>query len=324
MTLEVSTSDLQSALREAALRRQGLRSQTSAYRLANGEGDGLSGLTVDVYDRFCTLNLYDADLLPRAGELAEILLGLGFAGVYQKTRVRADLRKQQADSLAPPKPIAGKPAPQELVVHEHEMKLGVHLADGLSTGLFVDQRDNHGAARDWARGGRVLNLFCYTCAFSVSAALGGASSTNVDLSGKALDRGRRNFELNGLDASSQRFFKEDAMKYLERAVRRGDRYDLIILDPPTFSTVKKRTFSVKEEYGRAAEACFRLLEAGGVLLAVTNHTKTTQQALRNMLANQAEMAGRQLKQLKVMPSGLDCPPASDGPWPSKSVVSEVA
>lgn len=170
----------------------------------------------------------------------------------------------------------------------------------------------------------MLNLFCYTSSFGVSAALGGAHTTNVDLSAKVLQKSRLNFEENGLDPSVHRFFKEDAMKFLARAARRGDEYDFIVLDPPSFATVGKGTFSVKSRYGAAAADCFRILAAGGRLLCVTNHTKTTARAFRQLVEGAASDAGRKVKALKELKPGLDCPAHPEGPWPSKSLLVEIA
>src|SRR5690606_16615180 len=171
--------------------------------------------------------------------------------------------------------------PEHFAIDEHGMKLGIELHDGLSTGLFVDMREARHKVRQLVqeqRAVRMLNLFCYTCSFSVAAALAGAHTTSVDLSGRALSRGRSNFELNDLDSAQHRFFKEDALKYLSKAIRRGDQYDFIVLDPPSFATVGKATFSVKEHYLSAARDCFALLAPGGRLLCVTNHLKTSPRA----------------------------------------------
>lgn len=313
-------ADPRGLLRDAGLLRFALRGVTSAYRLVNGAADLMPGVVIDVYGAWAVLSLYDADALARAHDLAQALVEHGFAGVYSKVRVRADLRQRAAASLAPTTPLCGEPCPHELVVEEHGMRLAVALDDGLSTGLFVDQRDNRQRVRTFAAGGRVLNLFSYTCSFSVAAALGGATEVvSIDLAGRALERGRRNFELNALPVERHRFFKDDAVKWLARAARRGERFRLIVLDPPSFATVGKGTFSVEKGYGEVAAAALRLLEPGGRLLAVTNHAKTTPAGLRKILQGALARAGRKGTALRAAPSGLDCPDGPDGPWPSKSV-----
>jgi 23S rRNA (cytosine1962-C5)-methyltransferase len=209
-------------------------------------------------------------------------------------------------------------------VSEGELKFSVRLGDGLQTGLFVDQRNNRARVRELAPGGRMLNLFSYTCSFSVAAALGGAATVSVDLSARALARGRENFALNGLDATRHAFDKDDALEWLARARRRGRRFDLVVLDPPSFGMRgRHKTFSVAHDYGRAARDAFRLLAPGGRLLAVTNHRKTSLGELRRIVRDAAASAGRELAQLKDLPSGVDCPDAPDGPAPSKSVLATV-
>lgn len=315
--------DLKGPLDDAALLRAPLLERTSSYRLVNGAGDGLPGITIDVYGKFAVLNVYDDALLPRCTEIAEHLLTMGFSGVYLKHRVRADLREQDTQALAPEGPLLGQAAPPSYLVDEYGMQCTIELEDGLSTGLFVDMRENRFRARSLARGGRVLNLFCYTCTFSVSAALSGANTTNVDLSGRALARGRQNFEANGLDPEAHRFLREDAMKFLARAVRRGEKYDFIVLDPPSFATVGKGTFSVKNKYGQAVLDCLHLLPVGGRLLCVTNHRKTSPGAFRRTVEAAAAQAGVTLRVLKSLAPALDVPDAPDGPFPSQSLLVEV-
>lgn len=321
--VEHPAEDLDALIRDAATLRAPLLAQTETFRLINGPGDGLPGLSADVYGPYVALNYYEATLLSKSVEIRQTLLSLGYLGIHEKRRVKADLRTQDAEQLAPSEAQAGDSAPKSLVVEENGMKIAVDLRHGLSSGLFVDMRDNRFKARVWARGGKVLNLFCYTSSFSVSAALAGAKTTNIDLSGRALECSRENFALNGLDPAQHRFFKEDAMKFLARSVRRGDSYDFIVLDPPSFATVGKGTFSVKSKYGQAVLDCLRLLGPGGRLLCVTNHTKTTPRALRMTVESAAQAAGRSIRLLRSLPSPLDCPPDAFGPWPSKSLLVEV-
>lgn len=202
------------------------------------------------------------------------------------------------------------------------MKLWVELGGGLSTGLFVDQRDGRARVRALAAGARVLNLFAYTGSFSVAAALGGAERvTTVDLSGRVLQWARDNFSANGLDPALHEFVQADAVAWLRGAAGRGTRFELVILDPPSFSSEGGgKAFSARNDYGKLAELALRVLAPRGRLLAVTNHRGTSQGRLRKSLREAAERAGRQVQQLKDLPSALDCPPLPEGPYPSKSVL----
>ena len=323
----VDPEQLTSLVVDAALKRARLAEQTAAYRLMNGAPDGLPGCTIDAYGAYACINPTESILDEQTlAQLGEGLLGLGFAGVYVKHRVRADLRKENAGELAPEHPLAGKRAPDEFSIDEHGMKLLIQLHEGLSTGLFVDMRHARKKVRGFAgeyQPARLLNLFSYTCSFSVAAALGGATTTSVDLSGRALSVGRMNFELNGLDPAEHRFFKEDALKYLKKAQRRGEEYDLIVLDPPSFATVGRGTFSVAAHYGQVVRDCFALLAPGGRLLCVTNHRKTSEARLVRIVDEVAREAGRGLRSLRALPSAPDCPPHASGPSPSKAVLAQL-
>jgi 23S rRNA (cytosine1962-C5)-methyltransferase len=217
--------------------------------------------------------------------------------------------------------LRGSAAPVPLELNEGALRVEVELGDGLSTGLFVDQRDNRERVRAAAKSRRVLNLFSYTCSFSVAAALGGASRvTSVDLSRRALRRGEQNFRLSGLDPSAHAFVCEDVLRYLTRSVERREHFDLIILDPPSFSTAGKgKVLRVDRDYARLVSLCLRLLSPSGQLLAVTNHRKTSPAALRRIVLDEAERAGRSVESAKLLASGHDCPDGPDGPHPSKSL-----
>lgn len=319
----LSAAQLAEKLWDAALLRAPLVERTQAFRLFNGEGDGVPGLVIDVYGPFACINLYDRELEPQLETICEVLRALGYESAYLKLRVRADLRQEKVEELAQLHPLYGPEAPPEFVVEECGLRVAISLADGLSTGLFVDQRENRERLRAHMSGGRMLNLFCYTASFSVAAALAGAQTVSVDLSGRALARARQNFAHNGLDVTSHAFFKEDAMKYLARAVRRGEQFDFIVLDPPSFATVGKGTFQVKGRYQEAARLCFQLLKPEGRLLAVTNHQKTSLAVFRRMLLQAAQEAQRQVTAHYELGSGIDCPDAAGGPWPSKSLLVAV-
>jgi 23S rRNA (cytosine1962-C5)-methyltransferase len=308
-------------LRDAACRRFALLDQNDVLRWVNGAGDQLPGLEVDFYRGYATLSVSTAAAVARSAELAELLVELGARGVYLKQRAKADVRQLDHAELAPVTPLAGSAADSPLAVHEGGLAVNVELADGLATGLFVDQRDNRRRVRELSRGARVLNLFSYTCSFSVAAALGGASHvTSVDLSRRALRRGQDNFRANALDPTAHGFVCEDVLRFLERAGGRAPRFDLIVLDPPSFSSSGKgRVLKVDRDYERLCQLALRVLAPSGRLLAVTNHRGTSPAALRAMVLSAAR-AERYEGQAKELPAGLDCPEGPDGPWPSKSVL----
>lgn len=316
--------DVSELLEDAGSLRWSLAEKTTAFRLVNGEADLLPGVVVDAYGDWAVLAVSSEAAHERSEALARELVAGGFRGAYLKTRVRTDLRRASAADLNPSEPILGGPAPSRLEVSEGPLRFWVRLGEGHQTGLFVDQRDNRARVMAHAGGKSVLNLFSYTCSFSVAAARGAAREVvSVDTSRRALEQGRENFELNGVPASKHRFVREDAFKYLARAARRAERFGLVILDPPTFSTQKKGTFAVPSGYTELVKAALGVLDTGGSMLCVTNHKKTPLGKLRAMVRAAATAQGREIKTLRTLRSVLDCPDGPLGPEPSKSVWLQV-
>ena len=310
-------------LLDAAVLRAPLTGGGDVFRVVNEQGDGLPGVTIDRYGEFMVLSLSTAEAEEKSQEIAEFLVEQGARGVYTKRRERRDLRRAEAPELAPTVPSAGAPAASPLAVREGALTILTELGDGLSTGLFIDQRDNRARIGALSAQKQVLNLFSYTCSFSVAAALGGATKvTSVDLSGRALERGKLNFSASGLDPERHEFVQTDAVRFVRGAVKHGRRFDVIVLDPPSFATVGKATFRFERDITGLMADCLRLLGQAGVLLCVTNHKKTSLQAFRRFLHAASEQARRELK-IKDLPSGRDCPDALDGPHPSKSLFAEV-
>jgi 23S rRNA (cytosine1962-C5)-methyltransferase len=314
-------AEIRSRLLDAGCLRFPVAQSSEAFRWVNTSADELSGVVVDVYGGHVSLAVDSDEAEARAQEIAELLAELGALSVYLKRRVRKDLRRVERESLAPPAPLLGREA-TELVVDEGGLKTKIELGDGLSTGLFVDQRENRRRVRELARGGEVLNLFSYTCSFSVAAALGGAAKvTSVDTSARALARGVENFRINGLEPERHGFVREDALLFLQRAARRGARFDLVVLDPPSFSTRGgAKAWSFARDYAELARAALAVVKSNGSLLAVTNHRKTRTLTLRRLLVESAEKLGRAVKRAKILPAALDCPDGVNGPEPSKSVL----
>ncbi|MBN2195830.1 MAG: class I SAM-dependent methyltransferase [Polyangiaceae bacterium] len=310
---------------EAAWRRAPVGRRTDAYRLVNGIGDGLPGIVVDRYCEHAVLALGSEEAIAREAELVAGVLALGASSVHVKRHLKADLRRLDPGALASPAPAAGSAPTGTVIVNENGLRLAVRLDSGLSTGLFVDQRDNRALVRRLAAGARVLNLFAYTCSFTIASATGGARETvSVDLSSAALRRGRENLALNGIAGPQHQLHRADAGAWLRRARARGERFDLVVLDPPSFGTVRGRAgFSITRDLEVVAADAIALLAPGGRLLAVTNHRKTTVEGLRRLLHRAARSAGRTVTQVKDCVSGYDCPPHPDGPSPSKSALVTV-
>jgi 23S rRNA (cytosine1962-C5)-methyltransferase len=174
--------------------------------------------------------------------------------------------------------------PARWQAREGGMNFHLRADTGLSPGLFLDQRANRRFLNRHCRGARVLNLFAYTCSFSVAAALGGASAvTSVDVSRRFLDWGKENFTLNGLSTTGPIFTRADARDYLALARKRGWLFDTIVLDPPSFSRSKGKPFSARSELVPMAKNCVDLLAPGGEVLVSTNLSTWPLEDLRREL-----------------------------------------
>ena len=321
MASRASESPLAAKVRAALKLREPLKKESTAYRLINGDSDGLDGLRAERYEAFVVLSVFTDEMDGVASSVAELLIAEGYAGVYLKRRVRADQRRVNVSELAPSRPIAGVAAPAELVINENGLRMKVLLDDGMATGLYVDQRDNRALLRADCDGARVLNLFSYTGAFTVAAGLGGARETvSIDLSRRTLERSRENVVLNGLEPKSHKHYAEDALKWTERAARKDQRFDWIVLDPPSFATRGRQVFTIARGYPQMAERALRMLEPGGRLLAVTNHTKTDLLAFESLLREVADKAGRSVADVVRLGAPLDCRGRRGVPEPVKSVL----
>jgi 23S rRNA (cytosine1962-C5)-methyltransferase len=265
------------ARRALALRRTlGLVDGASAYRLVNGEGDGLSGLSADVYGPFGVVTALSRGLLGPARVLGEaamaVLAEAGFPlqGVVLKVRLKA----QGAGPERAKDQVIGEEPPEKLVVRELGVSYEVHLRGAINVGLFSDMREHRAGLARFVRGQRVLNTFAYTGALSLAAARAGATSlTSVDLAAGPLAWARENFRLSGLDPADPRFRWEtsDVFRFLDAEKARGGLYDVIILDPPTVSGARTASWAQKRDYPELiAAACALLPDDGGHLWVSSN------------------------------------------------------
>jgi 23S rRNA (cytosine1962-C5)-methyltransferase len=231
---------------------------TSAFRLIDSEGDGLPGLFLDDFDGRWLAQTFQKKPPEFAGPLP-------CRSLYWK-----ELSK--TDKTVAPQYLAGERVTEPFEIQENGLRYGVDFAAGYSQGIFLDQRENRRRLREIANGLRVLNTFSYTCAFGVSAAAGGALTVNLDLSRRYLDWGRSNYERNGIDPGQHQFIIGDVFNWLNRFQKKERLFDLIILDPPTFSRPRRsaRDFRVKDHYGDLVALAMTCLAPHGRLLCTTN------------------------------------------------------
>lgn len=260
--------------------------KTNAYRILNGPADSApAGLTLDRYGAWLVLAArkhLDDRLVERWAEGAAEVLDL--EGIVVKR-----LAERPRDSSSH---VIGERSPPLVQVEEGDALFEVHPDDGVQTGLFLDQRETRWRARDFAAGREVLNLFSYTCAFSVHAGLAGATRvTSVDVSHRSLSWGRRNMALSGLDPNQHRWFTDDVPSHLRRP--RGS-YGLVILDPPVFGH-GRRPFSLEKDLIPLLAGALGQLEAHGVLIFSTHHTSLTDRVLDDACREASISAGHAIE-----------------------------
>jgi 23S rRNA (cytosine1962-C5)-methyltransferase len=290
-------------------------SAVTAFRVLDGAGDGCPGVSIDRYGPAAILNvdddarLSDDDVTTIADSTLQRLGAAGVTAVYVKpfARDRSRLGGALPDEARSATPRAGTALPESLAVEEYGVRFEVRPYDGLSTGLFLEHREHRRALAE-RRPARVLNLFAYTCAFAVPLAARGAAVTNVDVSGRYLDWGRRNLALNQLDAAGVRFLRRDARTFLATAVGRPDeRFDLVILDPPTFGAADRRrripVWQAAQDYPALLRAAVAVLAPGGAVFAASNaRALTADEVLPELIA---DALGRTPRWLRLPPWPVD-------------------
>jgi 23S rRNA (cytosine1962-C5)-methyltransferase len=239
--------------------------QTDAYRLLHGEGDRVPGIVCDVYDRFASARL-DGQGIERWTEvltdtLVPRLEARGIVGLVLRTGRRGETSTRV---------VWGEAPPDEVRVREHGMTLSGDLLAGQKTGLFLDHRESRRRVRALARGLRVLDLYSYVGGFSAAAGLGGAAAvTTVDASAGAIDHAGRTWRANALDPAGQDRVVADVAAFLEARVEAGDRWELVVADPPSFAPNRSVREKALRSYTRLHESALRVLAPGGYYLAAS-------------------------------------------------------
>ena len=272
------------------LRRSLLDEQTSAYRLLYGEGDGIPGLTVDMYGSFAVIVTYADSLEAVVPWVVRALVELLKPhGIVRRARVR--------DGEAPRLEVLhGRLPPRDLIIAEHGLRMQVDLFLGQKTGLFLDHRENRRFMGELCASKRVLNLFSYTGAFSLYAARAGATSvTSVDMSQPAARAARANFELNGLDPDQHEFLSEDVFEFLERTRQAGTTYDVVICDPPSFANSREQQKNALRAYVSVNSAGLRVLEPSGIYAAASCTAQVSVETFRGLIAESAVNAKRRFQ-----------------------------
>jgi 23S rRNA (cytosine1962-C5)-methyltransferase len=313
---------------------------TNAWRLVHASAEGETNFVVERYGDWLESQ---SEREPTPGDIRRLerwCTQLGLCGAYHK-RLDRHVRGSDAESASPVL-ISGEPAPERFEVRENGVRFLASFREGYSTGLFLDQRDNRrrlltgyvfpkgadAAARgpeSTFAGASVLNTFAYTCSFSVAAAVAGATVTSLDLSRKYLDWGRENFRLNGIDPAAHDFIYGDCFDWMKRLAKKNRLFDLVLLDPPTFSQSKQSgAFRADKDYGRLVALALALLSPRGLLFCSTNSATFPRDAFLEVVRREIEDAGRQVLDELFVTQPPDFPTGRGRPGYLKTVWLRVA
>lgn len=285
---------------ESILKRKSLRSQTNAMRLVNGRGDGLDGLIIDQYHHHYRILIYQEQWMSKIENIKKYLvdrLGAHFILFRRGTR---EGREEVLYSFACPGAIA------QTVVTENDLKFSVDLADQFNAGLFLDMRANRKRLSAIVSDRSVLNCFSYTCSFGVYSRMKSARRVvNVDISKKALDWGQKNYSLNKITASEDEFVRKDIFGYLKRADKILNFFDIIILDPPSFSRFQGKTFTARKDLAKLVSHSVKILNPKGHLFLSTNDSGLETRHLSQMLERASIESKKEIRGLTPMGQDFD-------------------
>jgi len=283
----------------------GLMRPGGACRLIFSEADGLSGLTVDRYDRWLAVQFTSLGLAQRRDMLAEILQSTGVEGIVLRTEKGigrlegVELRDGPLRGTAPTEPIT---------IEDGELRFLVNLAEGQKTGFYLDQRDNRVAAARLARARTVLDVFCYSGGFGLHALRAGAvSAYGIDSSAAAIDLAQRNSELNGLAGAT--FVQADVFKGLSQLVAEERRFGMVIIDPPKFARARHSIPEALSGYRRLLSLALKLLEPDGILVFCCCSGLITMEMLEELIAQVSQAERREIQVLERRGQSADHPVA---------------
>ncbi|HDR7890633.1 class I SAM-dependent rRNA methyltransferase [Bacillus toyonensis] len=267
---QINQSFFESKIKSALHKRKQFykSNDTTAFRVLNGEGDGLGGLIIDYYDGYYVVSWYSEGIYTFRDEIIAALQKVAnFKGIYEKKRFDTKGKYIEGDDF-----VAGERGEFPLIVKENGVNFAVYLNDGAMVGVFLDQRNVRKQIRDtYAQGRTVLNMFSYTGAFSVFAALGGATkTTSVDLANRSLSKTIEQFSVNEIDYEAQDIIVEDVFLYFKYAAKKKMKFDMVVLDPPSFARSKKYTFSAAKDYKNLLKETITITENNGIIVASTN------------------------------------------------------
>lgn len=300
--VEIDDEYWHSRLQSALQMRQAIGLAADSYRLVYGEGDNLPGLIIDVYGKTAVMQAHSIGMHFMRKQIGQALINVmesRISHIYYKSETT--LPFMTADDMNGF--LYG--GSDENIAVENGLKFRVDWLKGQKTGFFVDQRENRSLLEQYAKGKRVLNMFCYTGGFSFYAMRGGAELVHsVDSSAKAIELTRENVELNFPHDPRHEAFCEDAFKFLERI---ESSYNLIILDPPAFAKHRGALHNALKGYTRLNQKAFEKIEKGGILFTFSCSQVVTKDHFRNAVFTAAALAKRKVRILHQLHQPADHP-----------------
>lgn len=292
----------------AVRERLGLMDPQGACRLVFSEADGLSGLVVDRYGdwlavQFTSLALWER----RDAVVAALRTHAPHRGMVLRTEkgILAEEGLEIQDG-----PLSGEVPEGPVEIVEHGLRFRVDLRTGQKTGYYLDQRDNRVRAARYAPGRRVADVCCYTGGFTLPLLRAGATSiVGVDVSGPALEGARENLVLNGLNDDRSRFVKADAFEWLETSHEGGDRYEMVVLDPPRMARSERGLKGALRGYLRLNEAAVRCLEPGGILVTCSCTGRISRDRFLGLLGEVERRTTRRIRVIEQHGQPADHPVA---------------
>ncbi|HSH03430.1 MAG TPA: class I SAM-dependent rRNA methyltransferase [Anaerolineae bacterium] len=311
----IDTSFWQERIEDAYTARQALPlPQTDSYRLINAESDRIPGLIVDKYGDYLVFQSLTAGIERQKDELVNIL-----RRVCQPKGIieRSDSPIRQKEGLEPISQIYwGQPPPDELIIHEYGIPIGVQLLDGHKTGFYLDQRENRAliGQESFVAGKHILNLFAYTGGFALHAAQNGAARiTNVDSSQPALEQAEKNINRLGLNRENDEYILADVFELLRYYRQTGQQFDLIISDPPKFAHSRREIKSASRGYKDLNWLSLRLLRPGGLLATFSCSGAITPELFQQILFSATVDAQRDVQIIYTLSQAADHPIAVNFP-----------
>jgi 23S rRNA (cytosine1962-C5)-methyltransferase len=295
-----------------AMRRElGLASRSEGARLIYSESDGLSGLVVDWFAGHVVAQLNSRAMAVRWPMFCDLLVE---SLKPDSVTFRIDKPIAAEEGIEPQHGVSyGKLPEASVVIEEHGLKYQVDLLGGQKTGFYLDQRENRLAAARYMRGRRVLDLFCYTGGFSLTAARVGEAREvlGVDSSKKAIVAAQSNAALNG--AANVRFQTGEAFDVLESFASQGDRFEAIMLDPPKFTRTRKGAAAALQAYHRLNRRAIELLAPGGILVTCSCSGGVSREDFFQMVAGVAQKSARHVQVLEQRGASPDHPVSATCP-----------